>query len=168
MGNVLVELRVRGVALDGPGGAPLVVLEDKSRGRCVSLPAGPFEASAIIMEIEGIEPPRLLAHDLLAEVFQEGGFVLDGVVLLPDRGGASARLEYRRGQRTFSKVVGPADAIALAIKLGAPVEADPELLDALRSRPADAESTRPGPEDALRQAPKILVLDDWRQRAVGA
>ncbi len=160
MDNGLVELRVRGVALDGPEGAPLVVLEDRARRRRVEFPAGPFEASAIIMELEGIAPPRPLTHDLLAEIFREGGFTLDEVVLGTSRGSVSARLKYRKGQCRLVRDVRPADAVALAIRLGAPIEAEPGLLE--------AERRRSEPLQRGRRKPRILILDDWKARAVGA
>jgi bifunctional DNase/RNase len=159
----LVELRVRGIALDGPDGAPLVVLEDRARRHRLELPAGPFEASAIIMELEGIAPPRPLTHDLLAEVFRDGGLFLDEVILAPagaTGGGTRARLDYHKGLRHLEREVRPADAIALALRLGAPIEAEPELLEALPFR------REPEPEE--RRKPRILLMEDWKERAVGA
>lgn len=158
----LVELRVRGIALDEPDGSPIVVLEDRSHSRQIELPAGAFEASAIIMELEGIVPPRPLTHDLLADLFQEGGFFLDEVVLAPagNTGGARARLDYHKGLRRLSKEVRPADAIALALRLDAPIAAEPRLLGA-------AAQDR-SPEPVARRKSRILCFDDWRERAVGA
>jgi bifunctional DNase/RNase len=157
----LVELRVRGVALDSPDGAPYVVLEDRGRGRRIELPIGPFEASAIIMELEGITPPRPLTHDLLADIFRDAGFSLDGVVLSEAAdGGSRARLEYSKGPRRLEREVRPSDAIALALRLGAPVAAEPRLVE--------ASSALPGPPLRERRKPRILFLDDWKERAVGA
>ena len=163
MDKELVELRVRGIVLDGPEAQPRVVLEDKARRRRVEFPAGAFEASAIIMELEGIAPPRPLAHDILAEVFQEGGFFLDEVVLSARGDEVRARLDYRQGLRRLAKEVGPADAVALAIRLGAPIEAEPALF----AREGEALPSA-GPATRARRKPRILLLEDWRTRAVGA
>lgn len=161
MKTVFVELRVRGVALDGPDGAPLVLLEDRQSGRRLGLPIGPFEASAILMELEGIAPPRPLAHDLLADFFREGGFALDGVILSGDVAeGAHARLVYRKGLARREKAVRPSDAIALALRLGAPITAEPPLVKAA--------SAPFSPSRHERRKPRILFLEDWKERAVGA
>ncbi len=169
MEQLLVGLRVRGIALDGPEGVPLVVLEDRLRGRQVALPASPFEASAIIMELEGITPPRPLTHDLLAELFVEGGLVLDGVLLYGGSGGGSsvrARLDYRKGPRRLEREARPADAIALAIRLGATIAAEPGLLEP--SPPSALAAGRAEAEREGRRRSRILLFDEWRERAVGA
>jgi len=121
-----VELRVRSVRIDG--GEPVVALEDPETGRRLDIPIGPFEASAVILELEGIVPPRPLTHDLLAQVFEEAGFRLEGAELF-GRGGERARLTYRRGEARAEKEVRPSDALALALRLGAPITARASMLE---------------------------------------
>jgi bifunctional DNase/RNase len=126
----LVEMKVRGVAVDRGDGLPIVLLLDEEGGAGIPLPVGPFEASAIIIELEGISPPRPLTHDLLASTFRESGLVLERAELFGARGeGAQARLVYRRGLSRRRKEVRPSDAVALAIRLKAPICAEKELLD---------------------------------------
>lgn len=149
-----VELRVRAVSMEDD--EPVVILEDRLTDRRLLVPVGPFEASAIILEIEGISPPRPLTHDLLAEFFEEGGFSLDAAVLYgEEEGGAKARLSYRKGLRKFQKEVRPSDAIALALRLGAPLRAQASLLD----RPRATEKWR---------RPRILGIEDWKAKALRA
>jgi bifunctional DNase/RNase len=125
MDEASVELSVRAVRIDGE--EPTVVLEDPGTGRRLNVPIGPFEASAVIMELEGIVPPRPLTHDLLAQFFKEAGFRLEGVELFGD-GGSRARLIYRRGEEQAEKEVRPSDALALALRLGAPIVARASML----------------------------------------
>ncbi len=66
MESGIVELRIRGVSIEND--EPFVVLEDKLTDRRFLMPVGPFEASAIILEMEGISPPRPLTHDLLGRI----------------------------------------------------------------------------------------------------
>jgi bifunctional DNase/RNase len=126
-----VELRVRAVRIEG--GEPTAVLEDPETGRRLEIPIGPFEASAVILELEGIVPPRPLTHDLLAQVFKEAGFRLESAELYGD-GGARARLTYSRGSARAEKEVRPSDALALALRLGAPITARSSLLGAAAGR----------------------------------
>jgi bifunctional DNase/RNase len=126
----LVEVQVHKVVIDGGDGLPVVVLLDHDRDAGLALPVGPFEASAIIMELEGISPPRPLTHDLLAEFFRESGFSLDRVELLgAGEGGPRARLRYRRGLSSRTREVRPSDAVALALRLKSPICAQRALLD---------------------------------------
>ncbi len=123
-----VELRVRGVSMEDD--EPFVILEDRLTDRRLLVPVGPFEASAIILELEGISPPRPLTHDLLAEFFEEGGFSLDAAELFGEVDeGPRARLSYRKGLRKFAKEVRPSDAMALALRLGAPLMVSSCLLE---------------------------------------
>jgi uncharacterized protein len=125
MNGKTVELRVRAVRIDG--GEPTAVLEDPETGRRLEIPIGPFEASAVILELEGIVPPRPLTHDLLAEFFTEAGFRMEGVELFGE-GGVKARLCYGKGDARSEKEVRPSDALALALRLGAPISATDSLL----------------------------------------
>jgi uncharacterized protein len=145
-------LRVKCVSMEN--GEPAVVLEDRATDRRLFLPVGPYEAGAIILELESISTPRPQAHDLLAYFFSEGGFCLDEVELFgePDSG-TRARLTYRRGLRKYEKEVRPADALALALRLKAPLFAESSMF-------AHREKTR-----AAWYRPKILSLDEWKARA---
>jgi len=166
----LVEVHVHRVVIEGGDGLPVVILLDRDRDAGLALPVGPFEASAIIIELEGISPPRPLTHDLLAELFREGGLSLERAELygelgsggwrgLPDSlglafpeggfraaGAPLARLVYRRGLRRREREVRPSDAIALALRLGAPICAERGLLGSRAEAEAAMRSYAPGPE----------------------
>ena len=155
MENGSVDLRVRGVSMEDD--EPIVILEDRVTDRRLLVPVGPFEASAIILELEGISPPRPLTHDLLAEIFEEGGFLLDAAELFGDlTSGTRARLSYRKGLRKFEKEVRPSDAIALALRLGSVLRADSALLAGR------------GSGGAAWRRPRILGLDEWKAKALRA
>lgn len=136
---------------------PIVTLEDRSMGSRLQIRVGPFEASAIIIELEGIAVPRLLTHDLLAQVFEEGGFCLDEVELFGESEDDSrARLSYRKGLRKYEKEVRPSDALALALRLRAPIFAEPSLL--AKKVGSAARWTRPN----------ILPFEELKSRALRA
>lgn len=127
-----IALKVAGVALDDTGDSPTVILKSNGDGRRLSVPVGAFEASAIIIEIEGIKPPRPLTHDLFAELFSRHGcrFVAFDLYGRGDEG-FLGRILYRKGFRSYSMEVRPSDGIALALRLDAPIRADEDLFDAL-------------------------------------
>ena len=142
-----VELRVHGVAVDSGDGLPVVLLLDEEGSAGLPLAVGPFEASAIIIELEGIAPPRPLTHDLLAEFFRDGGLVLERAELFGDRESSpQARLIYRRGFLRKSRDVRPSDAVALAIRLKAPICAERALLDTRAKAEAAMTAFAPDPD----------------------
>jgi len=130
-----VALTVRGVAAGFGDEAPLIVLQDDRQSTSLRIPVGPHEASSIILELEGISPFRPLTHDLLASFFKDHGFILQFAKICDarpdDEGGERflAQIQYRKGFRHWGKDVRPSDAIALALRLGAPILASREFLD---------------------------------------
>jgi len=156
MDSQWVELRVRSVRIEGVEATPLVLLEDGACRHRLRVPVGPFEASAVIMELEGISPPRPMTHDLLAELFREAGFHLDRVELFGSQDESPrARLSYRRGLKKVVKEIRPSDALALALRLRAPILAERTLVGTpQRSRRAAFG----------RRTARVLLLDEWRQR----
>lgn len=155
MEKASIELRIRGVSLEDD--KPIVLLADRVTDRRLMVPVGPFEASAIILELEGIASPRPMTHDLLADFFTEGGFSLDAAELFGDAdSGIRARLTYRKGLRKFEKEVRPSDALALALRLGARLRAEIDLLE-LQEK-----------DCAPWLRPRIVALDDWKAKALRA
>jgi bifunctional DNase/RNase len=149
MRKTLLELHIRGVSLEK--GEPIVILEERRTKRRLHVKVGPFEASAIILELEGISSPRPLTHDLLAEIFKEGGFSLDGVELFGYSAELSrAKLSYSKSLHSFEKEVRPSDALALAQRLKAPIFASPDILAGVEG----------GADPWLRS--KILDFGDWK------
>jgi bifunctional DNase/RNase len=146
-----VQLSVAGVALDDETDAPTVLLRSESGDSLLSVPVGAFEASAIIIEVEGLKPPRPLTHDLFALLFARHAFRLICFELYA-RGedGYLGRLRYRKGFRTYSMEVRPSDGIALALRLGAPIQAAEELVEVISSPTLD-----PG----LSASESVLFLD---------
>jgi hypothetical protein len=72
-----------------------------------------------------------MTHDLMRDVINELGAVLDCVVIteLKERT-FYAELRLRHGTSSYSISARPSDAIALAVRTGATMYADDDLLDA--------------------------------------
>ena len=128
----MTDFSIHGVALDKSTGMPLVILFDPKHNVSVGLQVGPSEASAIIVELEGVQPPRPLTHDLLSQMFLRHGFSLNTVEVygqLEDR--YLARIRYSKGFRKYTMETRPSDAIALAVRLTAPILIDEACIPSL-------------------------------------
>ncbi len=124
-----VELVVESVgARDQP---PQTVVILKSRDdRYLPIWIGPFEASAIAVEIYDIAAGRPQTHDLMESVIQELGATLDHVIVSDLRDGTFyAIMVVRRNGSVLSIDSRPSDAIALAVRSGAPIYAESWILD---------------------------------------
>lgn len=119
----MVELTVAGISLDRNADNPQVILRSRDRDFTLALSIGPFEAGAIIMEMEKVKPAApLLTHDSFAGFFTRHGFRVDCLLLhtvVHDT--CLARMIYHKGFRKYDTEIRPSDGIALAVRLGAPV-----------------------------------------------
>lgn len=112
-----IEVTVAGLALDEKSRAPIVVLKNGSGELVLPIVIGVVEASAIAAQLEGVDFPRPLAHDLMVSLIRELGGVLEEVEvtdLLNDTFYALLRL--RVGERQVAVDARPSDSIALALR----------------------------------------------------
>ena len=124
-----VEMKVRGLALDPVSNMPIIILRDEEEKRSLPIWVGIFEANAIALELEKIATPRPMTHDLIKNV-------REAVVATGETIGVSDLREYtvfalihlRMGEEEITVDSRPSDAIALALRAGAPIFVDDEVV----------------------------------------
>ena len=67
---MLVEMKVRGLALDPVSNMPIIILRDEEDKRSLPIWVGIFEANAIALELEKIATPRPMTHDLIKNILE--------------------------------------------------------------------------------------------------
>jgi bifunctional DNase/RNase len=108
----------------------VVVLRERESDRYLVIWIGPFEAEAIRVELQGVEVPRPLTHDLLKSVIVELGGQVEYVVVNDLRNDVFyARLKIRINGRTVEIDSRPSDAIALAVRLKVPIYVAETVMD---------------------------------------
>jgi uncharacterized protein len=126
---VLVE--IFGLQIEASSGAPLVLLREvDDPHRLLPIFIGGSEALAIARGLQGVTADRPLTHDLLVQLLERTGNRLEDVAVTDLRDGtffAELRLEGRGGRRIVTSR--PSDALALAVRVGAPVYASEAVLD---------------------------------------
>lgn len=120
-------LEVLGIRIELPGNQPVLLLREQDGARVLPVWIGAAEASAIAGAMQGVVPPRPLTHDLLLLVVEALGQSLTGVTIdsVTDHV-YYATLEFAGGQTVSART---SDAIALAVRCGAPVTTSAALLD---------------------------------------
>lgn len=124
------EMQVMGIAIDTRTGSPIVVLQDKDNCRALPIWIGSAEASAIIRVIENIKVQRPMTHDLIINIIEDLGYQVDRIeihdveketffsdIVLKDKDGIEKKIDSR-----------PSDAIAIAIRVDAPIFVSPSVL----------------------------------------
>jgi bifunctional DNase/RNase len=120
-------VEVVGVRVEMPTNQPIVLLRELDGERYLPIWIGAVEATAIAYAQQGVEPARPLTHDLLADVVSGLGHQLVEVQITDLSDGVFYADLVFEGGRTIS--ARPSDAIALALRVDAPVVAAPEVLD---------------------------------------
>ena len=127
---MLIEMQVMGIAIDTRTGSPIVVLQDKDNRRALPIWIGSAEASAIIRVIENISVQRPMTHDLIVNIIEDLGYEINRVEITDvekETFFSSIILQNKKGEE-ISIDSRPSDAIAVAIRVEAPIFVSPSVL----------------------------------------
>jgi bifunctional DNase/RNase len=124
-----VEMKIRGLMMDPVTNAPIVVLKDVHGNSVLPIWVGVYEANAIALEIEKVQTPRPMTHDLLRNVFLGLDVRVDKVVVsdLKDDTFYAVIWIERDGQLVMIDAR-PSDALALALRMDCPIFVDEQVL----------------------------------------
>lgn len=138
--NTLKVLKVTGlIRQTSDNGYYSLILEEPGEGHRLQIVIGASEAHSIECVLRKIVPPRPLTHDLMADIMLKYNIRAEGVIieLLPGNI-YGAKIMTTDGTRRESIDARSSDAVALAVRLGIPLYASAELLEAVGSKPASA------------------------------
>ena len=124
MSEEKVQLKVMGFAFNQiQTGAHVLVLGEVGGMRRLPIPIGQVEAQAIAIQLQGVEAPRPVTHDLICQVMQEYNIGLREVYIFKwEEGIFYSRLICRReAEETKFIEARTSDAIALAVRTGSPI-----------------------------------------------
>jgi len=124
-----VEMKIRGLMMDPVTNMPIVVLKDVQGNAVLPIWVGVYEANAIALEIEKVQTPRPMTHDLLRNVFLDLEVRVDKIVVndLKDDTFYAVIWVERDGQLMMIDSR-PSDALALALRMDCPIFVDETVL----------------------------------------
>jgi bifunctional DNase/RNase len=126
---MFVEMKVRGLALDPLSNMPIIILKDEEEKRSLPIWVGIFEANAIALELEKISTPRPMTHDLIKNILESlDARVLKVVVTDLKENTFYAVLHVQLGEVEYQVDSRPSDAIALALRVAAPIYVDEDVV----------------------------------------
>jgi len=144
-----IEMKIRGLMMDPVTNMPIVILKDVNGSGILPIWVGVYEANAIALEIEKVQTPRPMTHDLIKNVLLGLNTTVKKVVVTElredtfyaliwlERNGSSITIDSR-----------PSDALALALRTDAPIFVEDEVLKS--SKIASAVSEKVGSEELRR------------------
>lgn len=137
-----VEMKIRGLMMDPVTNMPIVVLKDVRGSAVLPIWVGVYEANAIALEIEKVQTPRPMTHDLLKNVLFGLNVQVQKVVVndLKDDTFYAVIWVEREGER-MSIDSRPSDALALALRVDCPIFVDETVLQNSKSTSAISEKS---------------------------
>ena len=126
-----IKIKVSGITYSQvKQGAYALVLEQENGPYRIPVVVGVAEAQAIAVKIEDIIPPRPMTHDVMASIAHGFGISLDEVFIYKfDEGIFLSELHLSNDERQIVVDSRTSDAIALALRTGAPIYTTRELVE---------------------------------------
>jgi len=124
-----LEVKIRGLMMDPVTNMPVVVLKETQGSGILPIWVGVYEANAIALEIEKVQTPRPMTHDLLKNVLDGLNVHVLKVVVSDLRDDTFYALIWMESDgRTMSMDSRPSDALALALRLDCPIYVEDQVL----------------------------------------
>jgi uncharacterized protein len=146
----VLQMVVKGLTLDPLTNMPIVILKDVEGNRALPIWIGANEANAIAMEMERITTPRPMTHDLIRNILEGLKAKVARIVINDLRDNTFYAVIFLAVNGTEVAIDSrPSDAIALALRVKAPVFVaekvirEAKSIDLTEEKPAeDAQSVR--------------------------
>jgi len=151
-------MEIKGLMLDPASNVPIVILRDETSDVFLPIWIGVFEANAIALRIEGVEPPRPMTHDLLLSSLRSLGASVDRIVISDLRDSTFfAIIHVLQDGRELSLDSRPSDAIALALRAEVPIYVMRSVLEKANAVDQDQEASE---EEKIRKMLEELGPED--------
>jgi bifunctional DNase/RNase len=135
-----VEMKVRGLALDPLSNMPIIILRDEEEKRSLPIWVGIFEANAIALELEKISTPRPMTHDLIKNLLETLETRVVKIAINDLRDNTFFALIYlQTGSTELTVDARPSDAIAIALRVGATIYVEEDVIRRAKSVEATKE-----------------------------
>jgi bifunctional DNase/RNase len=125
----MIEVLVSRLGLDSSTQSYVVILQERDGERLLPIWIGQPEAESIVMQMHNIKRVRPLTHDLCKSLIVGMGGSLQRVqITRVEKNTYYAELHITRNGDVVKVDARPSDSIAIALRLGAPIFAEEELL----------------------------------------
>jgi bifunctional DNase/RNase len=147
-----IEFKIKGLMMDPLTNSPIVVLQDVNSDTLLPIWVGIFEANAIALQIEKIDTPRPMTHDLIKGVLNQLDAKVTKIVVTELKDNTFYALIFLNvADKVITIDSRPSDAIALALRTDSPIFVTEEVISKSAAANASAPNAeRSSPEDIKR------------------
>jgi bifunctional DNase/RNase len=138
-----IKLKVMGISYSQTqSGAYALLLIEENGERRIPIIIGGFEAQAIVIKLENLEPPRPLTHDLIKKIADQFNItVIEVMIYKLEEGVFFSKMVCNNGEKEYSIDSRTSDAVAIALRFGCPIYIDNDILEKaqLTNTPSDTD-----------------------------
>ncbi|PYV19391.1 MAG: hypothetical protein DMG07_02010 [Acidobacteria bacterium] len=144
-----IEFKIKGLMMDPLTNSPIVVLQDTTSDTLLPIWVGIFEANAIALQIEKVDTPRPMTHDLMKGLLAHLGAEVMKIVVTELKDNTFYALIFLKvAGKTITVDSRPSDAIALALRTESPIFVTDDVISKSSSTSSTAfTGERSSPED---------------------
>ncbi len=125
----MIKVQVKTIAMGKEGSFSLLLTDEEER-TVLPIVIGAFEAQSIALCLEGKEPPRPLTHDLIVSFCQTLGGQVEKIIITDIKEDTYyAEIYLQQNGETVAVDSRPSDAVALALRVEAPIYMAPGLIE---------------------------------------
>ena len=126
---MLLRMKVYGLTIDPMTNSPIIILKDLEGDKTLPIWIGLLEATAIASEMENVKFSRPMTHDLMKNLLDQLNIRVARIEICDLRDNTFYALVYLVAQdKGFTLDARPSDAIALALRMQAPIFVDEEVI----------------------------------------
>ncbi|HEV8130396.1 MAG TPA: bifunctional nuclease family protein [Acidobacteriota bacterium] len=128
------EFKIKGLMMDPLTNSPIVILQEVESGTLLPIWVGIFEANAIALQIERVDTPRPMTHDLLKNVLMQLNAEVEKIVVTDLKDNTFyALIHLRLNGQAITVDSRPSDAIALALRTDSPIYVTETVINSSRN-----------------------------------
>jgi uncharacterized protein len=135
---MLHEVNIASMAIDPTSNTPILILKSVKGDQAVPIWIGLLEATSIASALRDIKFDRPMTHDLFKNFIDTLGMAVSKVEVCDLKDNTFyAKIYFESQEKNFSMDARPSDAIAIALRFGAPIYVDDKIFE--KSQMVDGE-----------------------------
>jgi bifunctional DNase/RNase len=127
---MLHEVNIASMAIDPTSNTPIIILKSVKGDQAVPIWIGLLEATSIASALRDIKFDRPMTHDLFKNFIDNLKMVVSKVEVCDLKDNTFyARIYFESEDKSFDMDARPSDAIAIALRFGAPIYVDDKIFE---------------------------------------
>ena len=156
-----IEFKIKGLMMDPLTNSPIVVLQDTTSDTLLPIWVGIFEANAIALQIEKVDTPRPMTHDLIKGLLNHLDVRVTKIVVTELKDNTFYALIFLdMAGKTITVDSRPSDAIALALRTDSPIFVTDEVITKSANSASSTLSAERSTPEEIRQWLENLNPED--------